>query len=261
MVLFYVAVGLFGCFIGSFLNVVIWRVPRGESVVTPRSACTSCGNVIRWLHNIPVLSWLFLRGKCAYCGQRISARYPLVELATGISFAGVTIWAGLTWALPAYLWLAAISIALSLIDWDTKTLPNRIVFPSYPVSLALLALAAWTPGGEPAWGRALDALICAAALLVLYFLIWWFFPGGMGFGDVKLAGLVGLHLGFIGIGVTVVGTFAAFFFGGSIAIALLVLKKVGRKTQLPFGPWMLIGAWFGIFWGSATWEWYLSVAL
>ena len=119
-----------GLLVGSFLNVVIWRVPRGESVVSPPSACPSCGVEISWYDNIPVLSWLFLRGKCRNCANGISVRYPLVEFTTGILFAVMAGGFGFSWELPAYLYFAAISVALGLIDLDFKRLPNAIVLPS-----------------------------------------------------------------------------------------------------------------------------------
>ena len=139
---------LVGLAIGSFLNVVIWRVPRGESVAHPPSACPRCGHAIRSRDNVPVLSWLLLRGRCRDCGNPISVRYPLVEAGTALLFA-VTAWSvGASWILPALLFLVAISVALALIDIDTKRLPDAIVLPSYPVALGLLALASWKPGGD-----------------------------------------------------------------------------------------------------------------
>src|SRR5450830_2175470 len=151
-----------GLLIGSFLNVVVWRVPRGESIVTPPSACPRCGHPIRARDNVPVLSWLLLRGRCRDCGEPISRRYPLVEAATGAAF-GLTAWHfGVSWALPAYLFLAGISVALALIDLDTKRLPNAIVLPSYPVAILLLAFASWNPGGGSDWSALWRALIGGA---------------------------------------------------------------------------------------------------
>lgn len=148
-----VAATLVGLAIGSFLNVVVWRVPRGESVAHPPSACPRCGHVIRPRDNVPVLSWLVLRGRCRDCAAPISARYPLVEAGTAVLF-GLTAWfAGPAWVLPALLYLAAVSVALALIDIDTKRLPNAIVLPSYPVALGLLALASWNPGERPTGRR------------------------------------------------------------------------------------------------------------
>ncbi len=247
-----------GLVIGSFLNVVVWRVPRGESVVRPPSACPACGHEIRARDNVPVVSWLLLRGRCRDCSAPISARYPLVEAGTGLLFGLTAWWAGPTWVLPALLYLAAISVALTLIDLDVRKLPNVIVLPAYPVAAALLALASWNPGGAADWGALIRALIGCAVLYAFYFLLVFVYPAGMGFGDVKLAGVLGLYLGWFGWGALVVGGFAAFVFGGVYSIGLLVLRRAGRKSGIPFGPWMLLGAAAGIVWGESLWSAYLG---
>ncbi|RZU64114.1 leader peptidase (prepilin peptidase)/N-methyltransferase [Microterricola gilva] len=274
------AVGLFGLLIGSFLNVVVYRVPAGLSIVSPPSACPGCGAQIRPGDNVPVLSWLLLRGKCRACREPISARYPLVELGTGLAFAIVTVWLvvlvstggvstssasgdGSTSAvvanvlmLLAYLYLAAISIALALIDIDTHRLPNAIVLPSYVVAAVLLAASGLM-------AQDFDALLWTAiggiAMWMAYFVMAFIYPAGMGFGDVKLAGVLGLYLGFLGLGPLLVGAFAAFVLGGIFAVVLLITKRAGRKSGIPFGPWMLLGAWLGIFWGDAIWQGYLGL--
>lgn len=248
-----------GLAIGSFLNVVIWRVPRGESVVSPPSACPRCGHSIRERDNIPVVSWLLLRGKCRDCREPIARRYPLVEAGTAALF-GLAAWhLGLTWELPAYLYFVAISVALALIDIDCKRLPNAIVLPAYPVGVALLALASLNPGGLSSWPALGRALIGCAALYAVYFLLMVVYPAGMGFGDVKLAGVVGLYLGWIGWGALAVGWFSAFLLGGVFSIGLLAAGRAGRKTGIPFGPWMLLGAAVGLVVGQPVWDWYLGV--
>jgi leader peptidase (prepilin peptidase) / N-methyltransferase len=250
---------LLGLAVGSFLNVVIWRVPRGESVVSPPSACPRCGHGIRARHNVPVVGWLLLRGRCFDCGEPISPRYPLVEAATGVAFVLVTWFTGLSWELPALLFLAALTIALGMIDLDTKRLPDAIVLPSYGVALVLLALAAWSPGADAHWEALVRAVIGGAALFAVYFALLLVYPSGMGFGDVKLAGVLGLYLGYFGWASLVVGWFAAFLLGGLFAVGLLVTGRAGRKTSVPFGPWMLLGAWIGIVAGDLVWEWYRSL--
>jgi leader peptidase (prepilin peptidase)/N-methyltransferase len=248
-----------GLVIGSFLNVVVWRVPRGESIVSPPSACPRCGHAIRRRDNVPIVSWLVLQGRCRDCGEPISRRYPLVEAATGAAF-GLTAWHfGASWALPAYLFLAAISVALALIDIDTKRLPNALVLPSYPVAVMLLALASWNPGGASDWQAWVRALIGGAALYAVYFLLMFVYPAGMGFGDVKLAGVLGLFLGWVGWGALVVGWFAAFLLGGLFSIGLLASRRANRKTGIPFGPWLLLGAVVGIAVGQPIADWYLGV--
>lgn len=275
-----IATGAFGLLVGSFLNVVVYRVPNGMSVVSPPSACPGCGSGIKAYDNVPVLSWLALGGRCRSCREPISARYPLVEAGVGVFFAVVAIWwwvvstistgsitengwtgvvGGLVanlLVLVAFLWLAGISVSLALIDIDTHKLPNAIVLPSYLVGGILLATTGILTGDFDALIR---SAVGMAAMWVAYFLLAMLYPGGMGFGDVKLAGVLGLYLGFVGWGALLVGAFAAFFLGGIFSLVLLALKRVGRKSGIPFGPWMLIGAWVGIFAGNALFASYLSL--
>jgi leader peptidase (prepilin peptidase)/N-methyltransferase len=255
-----ILVGVLGLAIGSFLNVVIWRIPNGGSLRTPPSACPKCGHPIRARDNIPVLSWLILRGKCRDCGEPISVRYPLVELGTALAFVGIVLWAGLQpaglWLLPAYLYFAAVSIALALIDLDTRTLPNRIVVPSIAIMAILLAVPSMVTGD---WFALLWAAVSGAALFVFYLLLVIIYPSGMGFGDVKLAAVVGLALGYLGWGSLIVGAFAAFLLGGVFSIVLLAIGRATRKTGIPFGPWMLLGAWVGIVFGREISQGYLAL--
>jgi leader peptidase (prepilin peptidase)/N-methyltransferase len=238
--------GVLGLIIGSFLNVLVWRVPRGESIVRPASHCPKCEQPISPRDNVPVLSWLLLRGRCRKCGEPISRRYPLVELATGALFAGAAWRFGAHAVLPAYLYFAAIAVALALIDLDTRRLPDALTLPSYIVTAVLLAVAAAVDGRWSWLGR---AAIGMAALFVFYFLLAFIYPAGMGFGDVKLAGVLGLYLGWLGWGVLVVGAFLGFFLGGAVGGALMALGRAGRKTAIPFGPFMLAGALVAVFWG------------
>ena len=267
------AVGIFGLLIGSFLNVVIFRVPHGRSIVWPPSTCGSCGVRVRPWDNIPIVSWVLLRGRCRDCSSPISVRYPLVELGTAILFAMVTWWAlsgegvsasstsgfalaATILALVAFLYLAAIGVALVFIDLDTRTLPNRIVLPAYPVAGALLAAAALF-AEEP--GRLLTALIGAVALFALYFAMAMLYSGGMGLGDVKLAGVLGLYLGWLGWAPLAVGAFCAFLLGGVFSLVLVIARGAGRRTAIPFGPWMIAGAWVGIFAGEQIASAYLAL--
>jgi len=255
-----ILVGVFGSMVGSFLNVVVYRVPLKRSIISPPSACTECGTRIKGHENIPILSWLFLRGKCRTCNSVISMRYPIVELGTGVFF-GVITWQFLplggstAFLLIAFLYLAAVSIALALIDLDTETLPNSILLPSYYIGALLLGAAAIAGGNYEA---ILRAGISALALWLLYFALALAYPGGMGFGDVKLAGLLGLFLGYLGWDVLVTGAFAAFVLGGIFSLALLISHRANRKSGIPFGPWMLTGAWVGVLLGESIVQSYLS---
>lgn len=256
--------GVLGLVIGSFLNVVAVRVPAGTSLVRD-SRCPHCDTAIKPWHNIPVLGWFVLRGRCAACGEAISPRYPIVEAITGVFFALVAwlILATSTAPLPAtiavlvaFLYFAAISVVLTLIDLDTHRLPNVIVLPSYAVGGALLVVACIL-GAD--WSQLVVAAAGMAILYVFYFTIRVIRPDGMGGGDVKLAGLVGMYLGWLGWGALAVGAFAAFVLGGLFGLALIALRRAGRRSAIPFGPWMLAGAWVGIFIGQALGAWYVSL--
>ena len=249
---------LLGLVIGSFLNVVIWRVPRGESVVSPPSHCPRCETPIQPRDNVPVLSWLLLRGRCRHCGEPISVRYPLVEAFTGILFAVLAAWFGPVAQLPAFLYLAAVGIALALIDFDLRRLPDALTLPSYPVGIALLGAASLAH--HHAWPF-LRGLIGMAVLFGFYFTVAFIAPRGMGFGDVKLSGVLGLYLAWLGWGELAVGAFSAFLVGGLVGIGLIFFAGGGRKTKVPFGPFMLIGALIGIFAGGPIASAYTSLTL
>jgi leader peptidase (prepilin peptidase)/N-methyltransferase len=239
--------GVLGLLIGSFLNVVIYRVPAGLSVAHPPSHCPKCGNPIRNRHNVPVLSWLALRGKCADCSTPISARYPLVEALTAALFVVVTIRLSnlhIAAALPAYLYFVAAGIALAAIDLDHRRLPDVIVLPSYAVVAVLLVIAS---ARSHDWWALSRAAIGAGSLFAFYFAIAFAYPGGMGFGDVKLAGLLGGLLGYLSWSALVVGAFAGFLLGAVVGVVVLALGRGSRKTALPFGPFMIAGAMIALF--------------
>jgi leader peptidase (prepilin peptidase)/N-methyltransferase len=253
-----VCTAIVGLVIGSFLNVVIWRVPRGESVVSPPSHCPGCGHEIRPRDNVPVLSWLLLRGRCRDCGTGISVRYPLVEAGTAVVFGVLTLAIGLEPELPAFLYLGAVGVALAMIDIDVKRLPDAIVLPSYPVAAALLTVAAAVDGR---WEDLLRAGLGMVALYAFYFLLALVYPAGMGFGDVKLAGVLGLYLGWLGWAEVVTGAFLGFLFGGVVGGGLVLVRRAGRKSKIPFGPFMLAGALVAILWGGALADLYLDTVL
>ncbi len=259
-----VVAGVLGLVVGSFLNVVVYRVPAGVSLLRA-SACPTCDVPIRWQQNVPVLSWVALRGRCAHCGSAISPRYPLVEAATALgvalvaSVAVVVPQAGdASWwlALAAFLYLAAITVALALIDVDVRRLPDGIVLPSYGVAIVLLALS--TLVGHDLW-PIVRATIGMAALYTFYLLLRLIRPDGMGGGDVKLAGLLGWYLAWLGWGPLVVGAFTGFLWGGIFGVALLLSRRGSRASRIPFGPWMLLGAWTGIVVGAQLTRMYLGV--
>jgi leader peptidase (prepilin peptidase) / N-methyltransferase len=250
--------GVFGLLIGSFLNVVIARVPDGVSVVRPGSRCPVCETPIAPRDNLPVLSWLLLRGRARCCGTRISARYPVIEAGTAVAFVAVAAWsvtaAPTPWALPAFGYLAAVSIALAVIDLDTFRLPFSIVAPSYPVAAALLGAASWA---EHDLSSAVRMLGGAAVMWGLYRLLHLIYPPGMGYGDVRLSGVLGLYLGWLGWGELAVGTFMGFLTGGLVGLGLVVIGRSKLKSHIPYGPYLLTGAWIGVFAGHPISTWYL----
>jgi leader peptidase (prepilin peptidase)/N-methyltransferase len=250
--------GLLGLAVGSFLNVVVHRVPAGLSVVRPASRCPKCGAPIRARHNVPVLGWLLLRGRCADCGTPISPRYPLVEAGTAVLFVLVALLCYLRSELPllpALAYLAAIGVALALIDIDTHRLPNVIVLPSYPVLAVLLTGASVVSGDGGALAR---AGLGAAALLGFYLAITLVYPAGMGWGDVKLAGLLGGVLGYLGWAELLVGGFAGFLFGAVAGVVVIATGRGTRRSALPFGPFMILGAAAGITLGGWVGALYLG---
>ncbi len=238
---------LLGLAIGSFANVVIYRVPRGESVVSPPSACPTCHTEISPRDNIPVLSWLLLRGKCRTCGEPISARYPLVELAMAALFAGAAARFGYSWALPAYLVTLAGLLVLSCIDVELLILPKKIVYPLLAMVAALLVLAS---GATDQWHNLLVAAICSVAWFVAFFALNALSPRLLGFGDVRLALVLGLALGWLGVRYVLLGFFAANVIGAVIGIALIATKRVSRQQQIPYGVFLAAGAALAIYAGA-----------
>lgn len=256
-----VVVALLGLAIGSFLNVVIHRIPARASLSRPASHCPVCGHSIRKRHNVPLLGWLVLRGRCADCRSSISVRYPLIELMTAALFVAVSLRIGdlqLLAVLPAVLYFTAAGICLAFIDLDVGRLPNAIVYPSYPVLALLLALGAI---GQRDAGALLRSGVGAALLFGVYFALAFAFPSGMGAGDVKLAGLVGGFLAFFSYPVLVVGAFAAFFVGSVVGIGKIAVGRASGKSSLPFGPFMIAGALIALFAGSTVTDFYTRLVV
>ncbi|MGQ0630311.1 MAG: prepilin peptidase [Sporichthyaceae bacterium] len=246
-----------GLSVGSFLNVVVHRVPLGISVNRPRSACPGCGHAVRVRDNIPVLSWLLLRARCRDCEAPISVRYPVVELATAAAFVAVGVRFAGDAHLPAFLYLAAVGLALALIDLEHQRLPFLLTVPAIAITVGLLTLAAVIDGAEPVPVAALSALMWLALFGGL-----WFFTGGrgMGFGDVVLAPTLGLALGWLGWGPSLVGLLAAFATGSVVGVTLVATNRVARRHAIPFGPFMIVGAAIGVFAGAEIWSGYLAMS-
>ena len=236
-----------GLAFGSFANVVVHRVPLKQSIVRPASRCPSCGVELRARDNIPVVSWLFLKGKCRNCGARISPRYPAIEILTAVLF-GLAAWRIRPSSdLIAYLPLLWVLVVLSFIDLEHKLLPNRIVVPSFVAGVALLGIAAALGPGLGAWVR---ALLGAAAGFGAFFVLALISPRGMGMGDVKLSAVLGLALGYMGWPRLLVGFFFSFLAGAVGGIALIAARRAGMKSEVPFGPYLALGTIVSVLFGG-----------
>ena len=238
---------LFGLVIGSFLNVVIARLPEGRSVVRPPSACPACAASIRWHDNVPVLSWLWLRARCRSCGAGISWRYPAVELLTAVLFALAARQIGPTPDLVSALLLLAALVAITGIDLDHQIIPDVITLPGIGVG-GVLALAL----PPAAWLDTLLGIVIGGGLFLVIILA---SGGGMGGGDMKLGAMMGAFLGWkLVLLAILLGVFA----GGAVAVALLITGVRGRKDPVPFGPFLALGATASLLWGNAILTWYLG---
>jgi leader peptidase (prepilin peptidase)/N-methyltransferase len=244
---------VFGLLVGSFLNVVIYRVPRKESIVRPRSRCPECGYQLSAADNVPVVSWVVLKGRCRNCHTGISARYPLIELATGALFAAAGARLGFDAALPGFLLLFAALLAISAIDLERFIVPNRIVYPALFASVPIALIAAAADHDlrslvEAVAGAALAWLILLAIHLVS--------PRGMGFGDVRLAALIGFWLGWLSLPTVLLGLFLSFLLASLVGVGLIASGLRTRKDRIPFGPFLAAGAVLATLVGAPLLRWY-----
>src|SRR5215204_304473 len=240
---------LFGLVVGSFLNVVIHRVPRRESVVWPASHCPHCGEPIRPGDNIPLISYVLLRGRCRNCKEPISALYPAVEATTGLLFGVAAYEFGVSLALLHALVFISALISLAVIDLEHRLLPNVIVGPATLVGLALSILA--DPAGW--WTYPLSAIAVGGTLFVLVFL----YPAGMGMGDVKMGGMLGTFLG----PYAALAVFLGALLGAATGGLLMAAGKMQRRSALPFGLFMAVGGIIALFAGPQLWNMYLNVMM
>jgi len=241
-----VLAGILGAVIGSFLNVVAYRLPRGESLSHPPSHCPKCGQPVKPYDNIPVLSWLLLRGRCRHCKEPISPRYPIVEAGTALLCALVVIVKGPDEDAIIGIVLVLLLVPVTLIDLDTQTIPNKLTYPGFVVGLALIAVLETD--------SLVEHLIASAAAGGFLFVAWFAYPRGMGLGDVKLAFVLGIFLG----RAVAPAMFTAFIAGalvGGVVIARMGVKD-GRKAGIPFGPWLALGGVVGLLAGDAIADWY-----
>lgn len=251
---------IFGLVVGSFLNVCIYRIPQGMSIVKPsRSICPKCGRMIRWYDNIPVISFLVLRGRCRYCGEPISVRYPLVELLTAAIFTLLLKRYGLTVELAGYCFMSAMLIAISFIDLSHYIIPNRITLPGIALGLifgAGLMLVHHRP--SMLVNRVVGLLVGGMVILVMGLIGSLIFRReAMGMGDVKLMAMIGAFMGFYPHTLLVILISAVM--GSVVGGGYMLARKAGLKSPIPYGPFLSAAAVISLFWGEELWEWYISL--
>jgi len=247
-----VIIFIFGLVIGSFLNVCIYRIPKGESIVFPASHCTACGHKLGPIDLVPLFSQLILKSKCRYCGKPISMRYFNVELITGLLFLATFIrfiyYEKFPMFFIEYLILNSLLVAVTFIDIDHKIIPDKITYPGMAIGIIFGILQG------NIWNSIIGLLVGGG----LFYFIAVASKGGMGGGDVKLAALLGA---FFGWKLILLNSFFSFLLGGIVATILLLLKLKGRKDYIPFGPYLAIAAMITIFWGDQILKWYTHLRL
>ena len=235
-----------GVLSGSYLGVVADRVPRGEPTSTGRSHCDACGDALRWFELIPILSWVLQRGRCRQCGASITLAPLLMEVVTGALFGAVGARFGFHLETAAFVVLVAVLMPLALIDLRTKRLPRELIYLGTALGAPILVIAALV-ADEPQriWWAAVGGGGALAFFLALY--LGW--SGGMGDGDVRLAALLGMNLGWIGLSHVPIGLFLGFLLGAVIGVIVMARQGGDRKTAIPFGPFMALGAVIALLWG------------
>lgn len=243
---------LLGLIVGSYLNVVIYRLPRGISTVMPRSRCPECGGAIRAADNVPVVSYLLLGGRCRACRARISWRYPLLEAATSALFLASFLRFGVSFEAPAAALFCALMLALALIDFDHMILPDRLTWPAITLGILLQPFLSWARLWDGPWGAmagaALGALLGAGILLAVW-AAWYLIrrEEGMGLGDAKMLAAIGAFLGWKGV---LVSLFFAALSGSVVGLGLMAWSGVGGKARLPFGTFLALGGLIALFAGE-----------
>jgi len=242
----------FGLAVGSFMTVVVSRVPAGESLLRPRSRCPCCGTEIANRDNVPVASWIVLRGRCRSCGERIPVRYPVLELATAVLVVAGVVTYDRVWVAAMVAAFLALMPAIAWIDIEHRIIPNRVTYPAFLAFAGYVVVARVFDGGTDPARAAAGALLYGGVLFVVALV-----SRGMGMGDVKLALVIGIVLGSIGLRFVGVAAAGAVLFGGIGGLAALAAGRY-RKAMIPFGPYMAAGAVIAAFWGEQLAEWYLG---
>lgn len=242
---------MLGLCVGSFLNVCIFRIPAGRSIVRPASACPGCATPIRWYDNLPVISYILLRGRCRHCHSVISIRYPLVELLTAFSTLAVWLHFGWSTQTPVYFLLVAALLAITFIDLDHRIIPDCISLPGIPIGFALSFLLP-----QMSWVDSLLGILIGGGSLYAVAWVYHFLTGkeGMGGGDIKLLAMIGAFIGWQGVLFTIM---ASSLVGTLAGVAVMIRMGQGMKMAVPFGPFLAIGAILYLFFGPQLIDWYL----
>ncbi|MDX9708163.1 MAG: prepilin peptidase [Trichloromonas sp.] len=241
-----------GAVAGSFLNVCIYRIPAGESIVSPRSRCPRCGAPIRWYQNIPILSWIFLRGRCASCQVRIPVRYALVEALTGLLFAMVLYYFGIQWATVVFWVFVSLLVTITFIDLDHQIIPDIISLPGIVLGFGASFLLP-----RVSWSDSLLGILLGGGSLFLVAVGYEFLTKkeGMGGGDIKLLAMLGAFLGWKAVLPII---FVSSLLGTLVGVPLMLVKGADGKLAIPFGPFLAGGAVIWLFWGESLAGWYLQ---
>jgi leader peptidase (prepilin peptidase)/N-methyltransferase len=255
---------IFGLIVGSFVNVCIYRLPRNISIIRPSSACPSCNTPIKPWDNIPILSYILLKGKCRKCGESISLRYPIVELLNGLFYIAVLNYFGLGWHLPFLFAFVSAMIVITFIDFDFQIIPDAITLPGIVIGVISASFILPDPFHYTSLlNRGIEGIVGFKNSLIgfllgggLYYLIAVLSRGGMGGGDIKMMAMVGAFIGWKAVLLT---TFIGSLVGSIVGIFLMVFKGKGRKTKIPFGPFLALGAIITLFWGGKILHWYFQI--
>lgn len=243
----YIVVVLIGFVVGSFLNVCIYRIPKGQSIISPPSRCPLCNTPVKPIDNIPLISYILLRGKCRYCKGTISLRYPLVETLNALLYAGILYRFGLSWYTPFYLGFVSSLIIITFIDLDLQLIPDSITLTGIPIGLIAGSFILPDPFLRTEILGIRASVIGAFSGFSIFYLVAVLSRGGMGGGDIKLMAMIGALMGWKGVLLT---TFAGSLFGSLVGLFLMAFKGKGRKTKIPFGPFLSLGAVITLFWAQ-----------
>lgn len=250
MIIFFGIIFILGAIIGSFLNVCIYRIPREESIVYPPSSCTSCKNTIKWYDLVPIISYLFLKGKCRYCDEKVSIRYPIIEFTTGILFLITFIKYGISLEFIKYIVFISILVVIGIIDLDTTDVYFSTTLTGIISSIMFLGIYVYLsmPVSGYIYGGIIGGGLLSAIILIT--------KGGMGWGDAEICLVCGLFLGWK---LTIIMLFLSFIIGSVIGVTLILLGKKTRKDYIPFGPSIVMAAVITIFVGERIWILYTSL--